>query len=62
MKQKLKRGVMRTQRRIGALQMLQEQLKSGVKTEKGTVDKKIPLTEKDKTRIQKEIGLLKERV
>ena len=62
MKQKLKRGVMRTQRRIGALQMLQEQLKSGVKTKKGTVDKKIPLTDKDKTRIEKEIGLLKERV
>jgi len=61
-KRKVSRGVRRTQRRIGALEMLQAQLKSGVKTEKGTVDKKVPLTDKNKGRIEREIGILKERV
>lgn len=61
-KRKISRGVRRTQRRIGALDMLQEQLKSGVKTKKGTRDEKIPLTDKDKKRLEKEIGILKERV
>jgi hypothetical protein len=62
-KRKVSRGVKRTQRRIGALDMLQTQLKSGLKTEKGRTDgHRIPLTDKDKTRIEKEIGILKERV
>ena len=61
-KRKISRGVKRTQRRISALEMLQVQLKSGVKTKKGTVDEKVPLTDKNKQRIEKEIAILKERV
>ena len=61
-KRSLKRGVMRGIRRKSALDLLQSQLKSGVKTKKGTMDKKIPLTDKDKGRIEREIGILKERV
>lgn len=62
-KRPLKRGVMRTIRRKTALDFLTTQLKSGLKTEKSRTDgHRIPLTDKDKTRIQKEIGILKERV
>jgi len=61
-KRKLKRGVMRTMRRRSALDLLTTQLKSGEKTKKGTVSKKVPLTDKDKSRIQKEIEILKTRV
>lgn len=41
---------------------LEEQLKSGVKTEKKTVNTKIQLTESDIKRIKKEIETLKSRV
>jgi len=61
-KRSLRRGVMRSIRRKSALDLLQTQLKSGVKTQKGTVDKKVPLTDKDKGRIEREIVSLKERV
>ena len=46
-------------RRSRALQRLQRQLEQGTKTEKGTINKKVPLTEFDKQRIVKEIGELK---
>jgi len=49
-------------RQARALKMLEAQLKSGVKTEKKTIDAKIPLTESDKVRIGKEIELLKSRI
>jgi hypothetical protein len=42
--------------------MLEAQLKSGVKTEKKTKDVKIPLTESDRRRIEKEIEILKSRL
>ena len=42
--------------------MLEQQLKSGVKTEKKTFDKKVPLTEKDVKRLNKEINILKDRL
>lgn len=45
-----------------ALLMLEKQLKSGVKTQKKTTDVKIPLTDSDKKRIEKEIEVLKTRV
>jgi hypothetical protein len=45
-----------------ALAMLEIQLKSGEKTQKKTMDVKVPLTESDKKRIQKEIDLLKSRL
>ena len=45
-----------------ALENLMQQLKSGVKTQKGTRDVKIPLTEKDVKRINNEIGTLKEKL
>ena len=49
-------------RRRRALAMLEQQLKSGVKTEKKTFDKKVPLTEKDVKRLNKEINILKDRL
>ena len=55
----------RTERREGALARLEAQLKSGKKPEKvdgKETGKKVELTDKDKTRIQKEITTLKERV
>jgi hypothetical protein len=42
--------------------MLEKQLKNGVKTEKGTRDVKIPLTDSDVKRINKEIDNLKTKV
>ena len=54
--------VQKRSRQARALGMLEAQLKSGVKTEKKTIDVKIPLTEGDKNRIGKEIELLKSRV
>jgi hypothetical protein len=45
-------------RRDGALDRLEFQLESGTKTEKKS-GKTISLTEKDKKRISKEIGILK---
>ena len=50
------------QRMQTALEVLQNQLKSGVKTEKKTFDKKVPLTEKDVKRIEKEIQNLKNKL
>ena len=49
-------------RQSRALDMLQNQLKSGVKTQKGTRDVKVPLTDSDKRRIEKEMGILQSRV
>ena len=44
------------------LSYLQNQLELGTKTKKKTSIVKVPLTEKDTTRIKKEIGILKERI
>ena len=41
------------------LEVLEKQLKNGVKTEKGTMNTKIPLTDSDKKRIEREINNLK---
>jgi hypothetical protein len=46
-------------RQSRALQMLETQLKSGVKTQKGTTDVKVELSESDRKRINKEITSLK---
>lgn len=46
-------------RQARALSMLEKQLASGVKTQKKTTDVKIPLTDSDKKRINKEIEILK---
>jgi NAD(P)H-dependent FMN reductase len=54
--------VQKRSRQQRALAMLEIQLKSGVKTQKKTMDVKVPLTESDKKRIQKEIDLLKSRL
>jgi hypothetical protein len=48
-------------RQSRALDMLQNQLKSGVKTQKKTRDVKVPLTDSDKKRIEKEMGILQSR-
>lgn len=45
-------------RRQGALKRLQVQLENGTKTEMGTTDKQVPLSDKDKKRIEKEIIIL----
>jgi hypothetical protein len=50
---------MKLLRRKTALERLQSQLKSGVKTEKGNSGNQIPLTESDTKRIKKEIETLK---
>ena len=42
--------------------MLEAQLKSGVKTEKKTKDVKVPLTDSDKRRIEKEMEVLKSKL
>ena len=42
--------------------MLEAQLKSGVKTEKKTKDVKVPLTDSDKKRIEKEMEVLKSKL
>jgi len=54
--------VQKRSRQARALGMLEAQLKSGVKTEKKSLDVKIPLTDGDKVRIKKEIELLKTRI
>lgn len=46
-------------RQARALAKLEAQLKSGVKTQKGTSDVKIELTDSDRKRINKEISNLK---
>lgn len=45
-------------RQSRALDMLQNQLKSGVKTQKKTRDVKVPLTDSDRKRLEKDIGIL----
>jgi NAD(P)H-dependent FMN reductase len=54
--------VQKRSRQSRVLAMLEAQLKSGVKTEKKTKDVKIPLTESDRRRIEKEIEILKSRL
>lgn len=46
-------------RQARVLEVLEKQLKSGVKTEKKTRDVKVPLTEHDIKRINKEIEILR---
>jgi Sec7-like guanine-nucleotide exchange factor len=58
----VKGTVPQVSRRKRVIEMLKAQLKSGVKTKKGTLNEKIPLTEKDVKRINKEIEILKTRV
>jgi hypothetical protein len=53
-----------TKRRLSALELLSNQLKKGTKPEKiegKTTLNQIPLSEKDTTRISKQIEVLKER-
>ena len=49
-------------RKQGTLKRLEAQLVSGVKTKKGTTDVKIPLTDKDVKRINKEITILQSKL
>lgn len=48
-------------RQSRVMEMLEKQLKSGVKTQKKTTDVKVPLTDSDIKRINKEIEVLKTR-
>lgn len=52
---------MRKARQQGALDRLKAQLQSGTKTAKGS-NERIPLTDKDKKRINKEIAILEGRI
>jgi NAD(P)H-dependent FMN reductase len=54
--------VQKRSRQSRALDMLEAQLKSGVKTEKKTYDVKLPLTDSDRRRIEKEIDILKSKL
>ena len=54
--------VQKRSRQSRALDMLEAQLKSGVKTEKKTRDVKIPLTDSDRRRLEKEIEILKSKL
>ncbi len=54
--------VQKRSRQSRVLSMLEYQLKSGVKTQKKTRDVKVPLTDSDKRRIEKEMGILQSRV
>ena len=49
-------------RQSRVLSMLENQLKSGVKTQKKTRDVKVPLTDSDKRRIEKEMGILQSKL
>lgn len=49
-------------RQSRAIEMLEKQLKSGVKTKKKTTDVKVPLTDSDIKRINKELEILNKRV
>jgi len=51
--------VAKRSRQSRVLDMLEAQLKSGVKTEKKTKDVKVPLTDSDRRRIEKEMEVLK---
>jgi hypothetical protein len=48
-------------RQSRVIEMLEKQLKSGVKTQKKTTDVKVPLNDSDIKRINKEIEVLKSR-
>ena len=61
MSKKLPRGDNQTARRVSALIRLNNQFKSGTKTEKKTGNV-IPLTKEDKLRIAAEIKILESRV
>jgi NAD(P)H-dependent FMN reductase len=54
--------VQKRSRQSRALDMLEAQLKSGVKTEKKTYDVKLTLTDSDRRRIEKEIDILKSKL
>jgi len=54
--------VQQRSRQSRVLSMLEYQLKSGVKTQKKTRDVKVPLTDSDKRRIEKEMGILQSKV
>ena len=54
--------VQKRSRQSRALDMLEAQLKSGVKTEKKTKDVKVLLTDSDKRRIEKEMEVLKSKL
>ena len=54
--------VQKRSRQSRALDMLEAQLKSGVKTEKKTKDVKVPLTDSDRRRLEKEIEILKSKL
>jgi NAD(P)H-dependent FMN reductase len=54
--------VAKRSRQSRVLDMLEAQLKSGVKTEKKTKDVKVPLTDSDKRRIEKEMEVLKSKL
>jgi NAD(P)H-dependent FMN reductase len=54
--------VQQRSRQARALEMLQHQLKSGVKTQKKTRDVKVPLTDSDRKRLEKEIGILQSKL
>lgn len=49
-------------RKSRVLEMLTKQLATGSKTQKKTTDVKVPLTDFDKRRIEKEIEILSKRV
>lgn len=49
-------------RKSRVLEMLEAQLKSGTKTQKGTSDVKVELTDSDRKRINKEIENLKNKL
>lgn len=49
-------------RQSRVITMLEKQLKSGVKTQKKTTDVKVPLTDFDIKRINKELEILNKRV
>jgi hypothetical protein len=54
--------VQQRSRQSRVLSMLEYQLKSGVKTQKKTRDVKVPLTDSDKRRIEKEMGILQSKL
>ena len=54
--------VAKRSRQSRVLDMLEAQLKSGVKTEKKTKDVKVLLTDSDKRRIEKEMEVLKSKL
>jgi len=49
-------------RKSRVLEILEKQLGNGTKTQKKTMDVKVPLTESDIKRIKKEIEVLKSRI